>query len=205
VSFRTIEFVQSVKPYGSSDYEEYWKRLSLFFRNNSDLVVEFDFVMAAPPGVPYVDSHQPHTGHVKLYPKQEVFAFQLQDGSEGNYSGATDGNGNYSLSFANINPPLSEIPVPPTPTPIEIKWPDGRKLLHPDQFVKVPVVNVDTNDTLKLRSGPGTSFTIIGAIPANETEITAFSEDQVWDGDTWWCPVEWRGIRGYVGRSHLPK
>jgi hypothetical protein len=25
---------------------------------------------------------------------------------------------------------------------------------------------------------------------------------QIWDGDTWWCPVEWKGLRGYVGRSH---
>jgi hypothetical protein len=31
------------------------------------------------------------------------------------------------------------------------------------------------------------------------------ASDQIWDGDTWWCPVEWRGLHGYVGRSHLPK
>lgn len=98
-----------------------------------------------------------------------------------------------------------------TPTPtitgaaIEAKWPDGRKLLHPDRFVTTRVVNVDANDTLKLRSGPGTSFKILAEIPANETNITAFNYDQVWDGDTYWCPVEWRGVRGYVGRSHLPK
>jgi hypothetical protein len=40
-----------------------------------------------------------------------------------------------------------------TPTPhitgttIEAKWPDGRKLLHPDQFVRTRVVNVKANDT----------------------------------------------------------
>src|SRR5258705_8299049 len=43
------------------------------------------------------------------------------------------------------------------PTAIGAKWPDGRKLLHPDQFVRTGVVNVADNDTLKLRSGPGTS------------------------------------------------
>jgi len=91
------------------------------------------------------------------------------------------------------------------PTAIGAKWPDGRKLLHPDQFVRTRVVNVDANDTLKLRSGPGTSFRIVAEIPADETNITAFNYDQIWDGDTWWCPVEWRGLRGYVGRSHLPK
>ncbi len=91
------------------------------------------------------------------------------------------------------------------PTAIGAKWPDGRKLLHPDQFVRTRVVNVDANDTLKLRSGPGTSFRVVAEIPAGETNITAFNYDQIWDGDTWWCPVEWRSLRGYVGRSHLPK
>jgi S1-C subfamily serine protease len=91
------------------------------------------------------------------------------------------------------------------PTAIGAKWPDGRKLLHPDQFVRTRVVNVAANDTLKLRSGPGTSFRVLAEIPADETNITAFNYDQIWDGDTWWCPVEWRGLRGYVGRSHLPK
>jgi hypothetical protein len=98
-----------------------------------------------------------------------------------------------------------------TPTPhgtgtaVEAIWPDGRKLLHPDRFVTTRVVNVDGSDTLKLRSGPGTSSKILAEIPANETNVTAFNYDQVWDGDTYWCPVEWRGVRGYVGRSHLPK
>jgi S1-C subfamily serine protease len=91
------------------------------------------------------------------------------------------------------------------PTAIGAKWPDGRKLLHPDQFVRTRVVNVADNDTLKLRSGPGTSFRVVAEIPADETNIIAFNYDQIWDGDTWWCPVEWRGLRGYVGRSHLPK
>jgi hypothetical protein len=119
------------------------------------------------------------------------------------------------------NPPVSagtETPSPivvakPTPTipastktPIPgTKWPDGRELLHPDRFVRTHVVNVGAHDALKLRSGPGTSFKVVAEIPAGETDITAFDEDQVWDGDTWWCPVEWKGLRGYVGRSHLPK
>jgi S1-C subfamily serine protease len=53
--------------------------------------------------------------------------------------------------------------IAPTQTPIAIgaNWPDGRKLLHPDRFVKTRVVNVAANDTLKLRSGPGTSFKIL--------------------------------------------
>jgi hypothetical protein len=105
-----------------------------------------------------------------------------------------------------VSPTPSEMPTPNSiPNLNGAKWPDGRKLLHPDRFVRTRVVNVGANDTLKLRSGPGTSFRVMAEIPAGETNITAFNYDQIWDGDTWWCPVEWRGLRGYVGRSHLPK
>jgi S1-C subfamily serine protease len=77
-----------------------------------------------------------------------------------------------------------------TETAIQAKWPDGRKLLHPNQFVRTGVVDVLWNDALKLRSGPGTSFGIIAEIPGTEGNITAFGHDEIWDGDTWWCPIE---------------
>jgi hypothetical protein len=89
------------------------------------------------------------------------------------------------------------------PRPNSAMWPDARILTHPEHFVNTGVVKVQPNDTLKLRSGPGTRFNAVAEIPANAGDILAFDQDQVWDGDTWWCPVEWRGIRGYVGRNHL--
>ena len=102
----------------------------------------------------------------------------------------------------------------PTPTPIATptrapnyknkKWPDGRILTHPEHFGNTGVVNVQQNDTLKLRSKPGTKSTLVTEIPSNATDITAFDQDQAWDGDSWWCPVEWHGFRGYVGRYYLP-
>jgi uncharacterized protein YraI len=76
-------------------------------------------------------------------------------------------------------------------------------LTHPEHFVNTGVVNVKQNDTLKLRSGPGTRFRAVKEIPADATGISAFDQDQVWDGDTWWCPVEWKGFRGYVSRKLL--
>ena len=82
-------------------------------------------------------------------------------------------------------------------------WPDGMRLTHPEHFVTASVVNVARDDTLKLRAGPGTRFVALTDIPANATDLTAFDEDQVWDGDAWWCPVDWEGYRGYVGRAHL--
>jgi hypothetical protein len=89
------------------------------------------------------------------------------------------------------------------PTP-DATWPDGRILSHSEHPINTGVVNVNPNDTLKLRRGPGTRFNAVAEVPANATDISAYDQDQVWDGDTWWCPVEWRGFRGYVGRSYLP-
>jgi uncharacterized protein YraI len=77
-------------------------------------------------------------------------------------------------------------------------------LIHPEHFVKAYVINVAPDDKLELRSGPGTRFDPVTEIPPNGTDIIVFDQDQVWDGDTWWCPVEWHGFRGYVGRHYLP-
>jgi uncharacterized protein YraI len=85
----------------------------------------------------------------------------------------------------------------------EAQWPDGTRLTHPERFVTASVVNVAPGDTLKLRAGPGTRFVVLTDIPANATDLTAFDQDLVWDGDTWWCPVDWEGYRGYVARAHL--
>jgi putative serine protease PepD len=107
-------------------------------------------------------------------------------------------------------PPTGASPSEPggeavsAPNGVPPAWSDGRTLGHPQHFVKTYVVNVDTSDTLKLRGGPGTRFDALAEIGPDAEDIYAFDQDQVWDGDTWWCPVEWHGIRGYVGRSHLP-
>jgi hypothetical protein len=85
------------------------------------------------------------------------------------------------------------------------RWPDGRILDHPDHFVKTYVFNVAENDTLSLRAGPGTRFEVVARIPPDAYGLSAYDQDQVWDGDTWWCPVEWNGFRGYVGSSYLPR
>jgi S1-C subfamily serine protease len=99
-------------------------------------------------------------------------------------------------------PPPSK-PVVPTREQSNV-WPDGRVIAHPARSVRTFVVNVAAGDTLKLRSGLGTRSSVIALIPYNATDITAYDQDQVWDVDTFWVPVEWHGMRGYVGRSHLP-
>ena len=52
--------------------------------------------------------------------------------------------------------------------------------------------------------GPGTRLNAMTETRADATDIFAFDKDGVWDGDTWWYPVEWHGFRGYVGGSCFP-
>jgi hypothetical protein len=101
--------------------------------------------------------------------------------------------------------PTPESTPDPTPAIEEARWPDGRILAHPDHFVKTHVINVAETDTLNLRAGPGTRFDVVTQIPHDARDVSAFDQDQVWDGDTWWYPVEWNAFRGYIGRSHLFK
>ena len=108
-----------------------------------------------------------------------------------------------------VSAPTSTPSPTPVPAPtaaqasVSATWPDGRILGHRDHSVSTYVVNVKTGDTLKLRSGPGTMSSILAEIPAGGTGISAFDQDRIWDGDTWWYPIEWNGFRGYVGRRFL--
>jgi V8-like Glu-specific endopeptidase len=108
--------------------------------------------------------------------------------------------------------PPSTQPVPtapdhqrPTPTPDYgyTKWPDERLLTHPEHFVKAHVINLQPDDRLELRSGPGTTFDSVTEIPPNATDIILFDQDWVRNGDTIWCPVDWHGYLGYLARKYL--
>jgi hypothetical protein len=107
---------------------------------------------------------------------------------------------NEALQAPSIDPGLTaDLP----PTHIIVKWPDGRTLIHPEHSIRAYVIKVKSGDTLKLRSGPGTRFEAVIEIPRDRTDLIEFDQDPVWDGDTWWYPIEWQGFRGYVGRSYL--
>jgi hypothetical protein len=62
-----------------------------------------------------------------------------------------------------------------TPDPKRNNWPDGRILTHPEASVQTYVVNVARDDTLRLRSRPGTRFAAIAEIPADAADILAFA------------------------------
>jgi hypothetical protein len=64
----------------------------------------------------------------------------------------------------------------PNPTPDHkfSKWPDGRMLIHPEHSMRAYVINVARDDTLTLRSGPGTRFPPVKKIPPDGTGIIVF-------------------------------
>jgi hypothetical protein len=106
---------------------------------------------------------------------------------------------------AALQPPFTDPGLTANPSPINknVVWSDGRILIHPEHSVRTYVIKVKSGDTLVLRSGPGTRFEPVKEIPRDGTGLIAFDQDRVWDGDTWWYPIEWQGFRGYVGRSFL--
>jgi hypothetical protein len=87
----------------------------------------------------------------------------------------------------------------------DTNWPDGKSLAHPERFIKTHIINLGKNSTLKLRGGPGITYKVLAQIPSDATQVFAFDQDQVWDGNSWWCPIEWKGIRGYISRTYLPQ
>jgi hypothetical protein len=89
------------------------------------------------------------------------------------------------------------------PDPLSPKWPDGKVLGHPRDVVRSHVVNVPPGEPLEMRAGPGTSFSAIAEIPFDAVDISQFTKDGVWDGDTLWYPVKWHGHLGYVGGGYL--
>jgi hypothetical protein len=199
-----------------------YKSITLEFWNNSTDLVEFDYVMGDNDKVRFIDLHQPYAGHARIYPGAQTtgaskpfnWQYEIEQhqfwGAESEYE-----KDQTFLSVANVSPPPDPSTKPvPTSTPEstaapssasnQLRWPDGKILAHPEHFINTGVVNVRQGDTLKLRAGPGTRFSVVAEIPSDSSDISAFDLDQVWDGDTYWCPVQWRGLRGYVGRSHLP-
>jgi hypothetical protein len=115
--------------------------------------------------------------------------------------------------IATPTPYAAESPYTATPSPtvrralpadsLSPKWPDGRVLSHPRDVVQSHVINVPRGEPLKMRRGPGTSFTAIAEIPFDAADISQFTKDGVWGGDTWWYPVKWHGLLGYVGGGYL--
>ncbi|HRQ42566.1 MAG TPA: SH3 domain-containing protein [Chloroflexota bacterium] len=68
--------------------------------------------------------------------------------------------------------------------------------------VSYRVVNVQSDDVLNVRSGPGANYLILGTIPYNGTDVQVTGEG-ITIGDSWWVPIFYEGIFGWVNTSYL--
>lgn len=90
--------------------------------------------------------------------------------------------------------------VPPTsPAPIDSS--NGQVTTSVDLSRTVRIIKLKRGDSLSVRSGPGTSFQIIGEIPAHATGIRLLGHGQ--GKPVPWVPVVWKDILGWVNGSFL--
>ena len=83
------------------------------------------------------------------------------------------------------------------------RWPDGAVLLHPGNWVRAHIINVESGDTLTLRSGPSMNSGVVAKIPADANDVVVFTSDWEPNGRTRWYRATWRGYRGYLGSGFI--
>jgi uncharacterized protein YraI len=64
------------------------------------------------------------------------------------------------------------------------------------------IINVDSWDTLNVRSGAGTGYDVISEIPASSKNIQIISSEKEVGGATW-VKVKWNGQSGWVNKHYL--
>lgn len=64
------------------------------------------------------------------------------------------------------------------------------------------VTNVDSWDTLNVRSGAGTGYDVVSEIPASANKIQITSSERDVGGSTW-VKVKWNGKSGWVNKRYL--
>jgi hypothetical protein len=106
-----------------------------------------------------------------------------------------------STATASATPPAGPTATePPVATP---RPPTATPLVGPS-LGRFAVVGVYSDDVLNVRSGPGVAKGIVGTIPyfGRNVEVHAGVE-QV--GDSWWVPVVYETLNGWVNRSYLAR
>jgi len=95
-------------------------------------------------------------------------------------------------------------PLPPSPTPTaqpvvtEPPPPIGPSL------GRFAVVGVAGNDVLNVRARPGATQAIVGSIPYHGLDVVVHAGGQK-VGDSWWVPVRWGDLEGWVNSSYLAR
>lgn len=75
-------------------------------------------------------------------------------------------------------------------------------LVAPSALTLYRVINVASNDTLNVRSGPGIDNSIVGEIPPSGIGIQILGEG-IQVGDSLWVPIMYEEINGWVNKQYL--
>lgn len=118
-------------------------------------------------------------------------------------------NGNHRVAaearIAALTPVVQPTPVPtPTPQPIPVPTPSSPPAFRGTDLGNCPLQNgsasgsgIANDDTLFVRSGPGTNFPQVGELAFNANGISVASCANRW------CVVEYGCIRGYASQKYL--
>jgi hypothetical protein len=92
--------------------------------------------------------------------------------------------------------PPTPTPIPPSPTPAPTDTP------VPPIDVIHTVVNVETEDVLNVRTGPGVANPIVGSIPPYGMDIHVTGTGEEVAGSLW-VPIRYRDVAGWVNSHYL--
>ena len=75
--------------------------------------------------------------------------------------------------------------------------------IHPDEGTALAVVGVAADDTLNVRSGPGTDFDVATELGPLDDGFVATGRNRVLDDDSVWAEVEADGTTGWVNVAYV--
>jgi hypothetical protein len=120
-----------------------------------------------------------------------------------NYKWSSDGQ---SFTYERINSCCKEPPSNAPPVGLvryDIRTGKKTLLVTPTPpLLPYRVVDVESNDVLNVRSGPGIENPIVGTIPPNGTDIQVTGTGEQ-NGNDIWVPIKYQEITGWVNSSYL--
>jgi hypothetical protein len=101
-------------------------------------------------------------------------------------------------------PPTATVSEPSTPTETATLTPIPTPTPAPPTDERYTVVNVEADDVLNVRSGPGVGNPIVGTIPPYGMEVHVTGAGQQVSGSLW-VPIGYQGTTGWVNSHYLAR
>ncbi len=109
------------------------------------------------------------------------------------------GNDDHAADVANATQPTGTTPSSTGSSPL----PGERQDIYPYQGAKLAVAGVAADDTLKVRSGPGTDFNVVLELQPTATNATATGHNRSLPDAGFWSEIVVEGQAGWANTSFL--